>query len=86
METDYSKHTHFRWKIKWQLEHLGALGIVGEMAPNPILNNTPYAWKWPLDFIHLDDYLCDGKMYEVTKNYNKWTLLTSNNECYALES
>ena len=30
METDYSKHTHFRWKIKWRLEHLGALGIMGE--------------------------------------------------------
>ena len=29
METDYSKHTHFRWKIKWRLEHLGALGIMG---------------------------------------------------------
>ena len=29
METDlYSKHTHFRWKIKWRLEHLGALGIM----------------------------------------------------------
>ena len=22
----------FRWKIKWRLEHLGALGIVGEAA------------------------------------------------------
>ena len=33
METDYSKHTHCRWKIKWQLEHLGALGIMGETAP-----------------------------------------------------
>ena len=33
METDYSKHTHFRWKIKWRLEHLGALGIMGETAP-----------------------------------------------------
>ena len=33
METDYSKHTHFRWKIKWQLEHLGALGVMGEAAP-----------------------------------------------------
>ena len=31
METDYSKHTHFRWKIKWRLELLGALGIMGEM-------------------------------------------------------
>ena len=28
METDYSKHTHFRWKIKWWLEHLGSLGIM----------------------------------------------------------
>ena len=33
METDYSKHTHFRWKIKWRLELLGALGIMGEAAP-----------------------------------------------------
>ena len=33
METDYSKHTHFRWKIKWWLEHLDALGIMGEVAP-----------------------------------------------------
>ena len=30
METDYSKHTHFRWKIKWRLEHLSALGIMVE--------------------------------------------------------
>ena len=29
METDYSKHSQFRWKIKWRLEHLGALGIIG---------------------------------------------------------
>ena len=28
METDYSKHMHFRWKIKWRLEHLDALGIL----------------------------------------------------------
>ena len=33
METDYSKHTHFRWKIKWRLEHLGTLEIVGETPP-----------------------------------------------------
>ena len=29
----HSKDTHFRWKIKWRLEHLGALGIMGEAAP-----------------------------------------------------
>ena len=33
METDYSKHLHFLWKIQWRLEHLGALGIMGEVAP-----------------------------------------------------
>ena len=32
MEMDYSKHTHFRCKIKWRLEHLGALGIMGGTA------------------------------------------------------
>ena len=36
METDYSKHMYFRWKIKWRLEHLGALGIMGEItSPSP---------------------------------------------------
>ena len=38
MEMDYSKHTYFRWKIKWRLEHLGALGTMGEMAPIILLN------------------------------------------------
>ena len=33
METDYSKHTYFRWKVKWRLEYLGALGIMGDTAP-----------------------------------------------------
>ena len=33
MKTDFSKHTHFRWKRKWRLEHLGALGMMGETAP-----------------------------------------------------
>ena len=34
MKTDYSKHTYFRWKVKWWLEHLGALGTVCETAPS----------------------------------------------------
>ena len=33
METDCSKHTYFRWKVKWRLEHLGALGTMGETTP-----------------------------------------------------
>ena len=33
METDYSKHTHFRRKITWRLVHLGALGVMGETVP-----------------------------------------------------
>ena len=33
IKMDYSKHTYFQWKIKWRLEHLGALGIMGEVAP-----------------------------------------------------
>ena len=37
METDYSKHTHFGLKIKWRLEHLGALKTMGETADTPIL-------------------------------------------------
>ena len=38
MEVDYSKHTDFRWKIKWRLEHLGVLGVMGETDP---LRNGP---------------------------------------------
>ena len=30
IETDYSKHTYFQWKIKWWPEHLGALRIMDE--------------------------------------------------------
>ena len=37
METDFSKRTHFQWKIKWRLEHLSALGIMGETAPLMLL-------------------------------------------------
>ena len=33
MEADYSKYTHFRWKIKWRLEHLSMLGIMGRTVP-----------------------------------------------------
>ena len=34
MEMDYSKHImHFGWKIKWGLEHLGVLGIMGKITP-----------------------------------------------------
>ena len=40
METDYSKHTYFRWKVKWRLEHLGALGTMGEMARLTLLLRT----------------------------------------------
>ena len=33
METDCSKHTYIRWKVKWRLQHLGALGTMGGTAP-----------------------------------------------------
>ena len=31
MKMDYSKDLHFQCKIKWRLEDLGTLGIVGVM-------------------------------------------------------
>ena len=40
METDYSKHTYFRWKVKWWLEHLGALGTMGEKTPFKVPNDV----------------------------------------------
>ena len=43
IETDYSKDRHFRWKIKWRLEHLSALGIVGECA------TKIRQWSWSRD-------------------------------------
>ena len=33
METDYSKHTYFQWKVKGRLEHLDVLGTMGETTP-----------------------------------------------------
>ena len=47
-ETHYSKHMHFRWEIKWRLEHFGALGIMGETAPLTML------WRYP-SFLELTD-------------------------------
>ena len=38
METDYSRDMHFRWKIKWRLVHLSALGIMRATAPNDFYN------------------------------------------------
>ena len=40
MKTDYSKHTYFRWKIKWRLEHLGTLGIMVIKAPLKIRSRS----------------------------------------------
>ena len=44
IETDYSKDTYFRWKVKWRLEHLGALGTMGETAPLrvPVLRHSEF--------------------------------------------
>ena len=41
METDHSKQTHIRWKIKWRLEHLGALGIMGLSRRPRALQSLP---------------------------------------------
>ena len=31
MQTDYSKHAHLpRWKVRWKMEDLGTLGVMGE--------------------------------------------------------
>ena len=37
MEMDYSKHTHFQW----EMEHLGALGIMGETVPLMAVHPSP---------------------------------------------
>ena len=45
MEMDYSKHTYFRWKVKWQLVHLDVLGTMGEMTPLKLHLPLPKACK-----------------------------------------
>ena len=37
------KHTPFRWKTKWQLEHLGALGIMDDTASLRDSQNNPFS-------------------------------------------
>ena len=49
MEMDYSKHTHFRGKIKWRLGHLGALGTMGETAP--LMFNVMTRYKLSLYYL-----------------------------------
>ena len=57
METDYSKHTHFRWEIKWRLEHLGALGMMDEMALAPRHNLIFFVHR---DGVHVNSKTCSG--------------------------
>ena len=57
MEMDYSKPMLFWWKIKWRLEHLGAIGIMGETAPflfwkrvrtiNQLYKSRGFSRNWP---------------------------------------
>ena len=39
METDYSKHVCFRWKVKCHLEHLGAQGTMGNIMSELWIEN-----------------------------------------------
>ena len=40
---------YFRWKVKWRLENLGALGIMGEMAP---LTSCGFWWQGLEDLVN----------------------------------
>ena len=57
METDYSNHTHFRlirWKIKWRLEHWGALRIMGKCGVGSgfeKVNPCDLLWIWASHFL-----------------------------------
>ena len=61
METTYSKHRHFRWKIKWRLEHLDALGIMGETVP--LSKGNVFPNKLSCDFLSYAYPIC--KIHEV---------------------
>ena len=61
METTYSKHRHFRWKIKWRLEHLDALGIMGETVP--LSKGNVFPNKLSCDFLSYAYSIC--KIHEV---------------------
>ena len=76
--SDYSKHTYFRWKIKWRLEHLCALGTMGETAPLTSWEANygwcfePYMWPFLLRaWIHSDD----GLMPETPAGIHFWRCL-----------
>ena len=72
METDYSKHTHFRWKIKWRLEHLAvALGIMGET--DPLTFSPPKAnliWR-DFTFMHFALKINLGREIGVEINFSQ---------------
>ena len=82
VETDYSKHTPFWWKIKWRrLEHLGALGIMGEI----VLFTRPQAWvsrrplrhvqqcsRRPSDRYSGDHGTCEWTYDEMTDDRLTW--------------
>ena len=70
METDYSKHTHFRWKIKWRLEHLGTLGIMGETVPS-LLKTTFVAISE--DFLPSTGSYCLIRYYHNIWNPCNWS-------------
>ena len=51
----HSKYAPFRWKIKWRLEHLGALGIMGGAAPLTVLSTDLLS---PLPCGYIDGRIC----------------------------
>ena len=58
MQTDYSNHMHFRWKIKWRLKHLDALGIMSEIATLYGLAGTRINGMLVLVRTSVDQHLC----------------------------
>ena len=68
METDYSKHTHFPWKIKWPLKHLGALGIMVHACQQA---KSEARKKWQFSFLLCLCLLPRFSSFELTWSNHK---------------
>ena len=78
METDSSKHTHFRWKIKWRLEHLGALGIMDKTAPT---SGTKGKISFELKEMLSVRYFSLGRLFKYRVAYRSFLRLLQNPLC-----
>ena len=65
MEMDYSKDTHFQWKIKWWLKVLGALWIIGEIMKVSTQLREIYWYSFWLKILFFRTFLSDRDSFQI---------------------